>query len=425
MRLAAAVAGAAIGAALLVWLFSEFAQPALPKSIVMSTGATDGAYHAFAQRYREYLAQYGVDLVLKPSSGSVENLERLRTRSDGVSVALVQGGIAGAADAPNISTLGSLFFEPVWLFWGGKAPFTKISDLHGRRIGVGIAGGGTQALARQLLKAHGIDRNTAQLVETGGLAAVAALESGSIDLAVFVNAPEAPAIQRLMQVPGVQLVGAQRADAYVGRFPFLSKVVLPAGALDVVRDIPAQDQTLIAVTANLLAADDIHPVIVDLLLEAARRVHGNGGLLHRAGEFPAIRDREFPVSPDAERFYRGEYSFLRRYLPFWVAIWVQRFAFFAIPVLAIGLPLVPILPAAYRWRVRSRIYRWYGELGFMEAQVRGGKVDGARILDRLNDIEQRVNLMKVPLAHASEHYTLREHIGLVRQLVASQGQSLK
>ena len=361
-----------------------------------------------------------MDLVLKPSNGSIENFERLLMRRDGVQLALVQGGIAGASEAPGIVTLGSLFYEPVWLFWRGKEPLANLSKLRGRRIAIGAPGSGTQPLARQLLKAHGIDETVAQLIETGGHAAVEGLESGTLDLAVFVNAPEAPAIRRLMLASGIQLVSARRADAYIGRFPFLHKLVLPAGAIDVARDVPGEDQMLIAATANLLAADDLHPVIVDLLLEAARRVHGGGGLLHRSGEFPALHDREFPVSPDAERIYRGDYSFLRKYLPFWAATWVQRFALFAIPLFAIGIPLMRFLPGIYRWRTRRRIYRWYGELKFIELAVRDGKVDSARHLDRLDKIELRVNLLKVPLAFASESYTLRMHIGLVRQLIASQ-----
>ena len=411
------IAGGAVLLALFAWLFDLLVQPALPRSVVISTGPADGAYHAFAQQYRAHLARYGVDLVLKPSSGSVENLERLRARRDGVRVALVQGGLATAAEAPGIMTLGSLFYEPVWLFWRDKQPIRYISDLRGKRIAIGAPGSGVRALTLRLLKANGIDEGNAQLDPSGGLNAAEKLESGALDIAVFVNAPEAPAIQRLLRAKGVRLANVVRADAYVRQLPFLQKVVLPAGVLDLAQNVPATDQVLIAATANLLAADDLHPVIVDLLLEAARKVHGTGGLLNAPGEFPALRDREFPASSDAERIYNGQYSFLRQYVPFWLAVWVQRFVFFAIPVIAIGIPLVRYVPVLYQWGARRRIYRWYGELKFLELALRRETGNLARHRERLNEIEDRVNALSVPLAYSGEYYTLRTHIGLVRGLL--------
>jgi hypothetical protein len=156
---------------------------------------------------------------------------------------------------------------------------------------------------------------------------------------------------------------------------------------------------------------------VDLLLEAARKVHGGGSVLNAPGEFPALRDREFPVSSDAERIHRGEYSFLRQYVPFWLAVWVQRFAFFAIPVIAIGIPLVRYVPAIYQWGARRRIYRWYGELKFLELALRREAGDLAHYRERLEEIEERVNALRVPLACSGEYYTLRNHVGLVRGLL--------
>jgi hypothetical protein len=362
------------------------------------------------------LARYGVDLVLKESNGSLENLRRLQERRDGVQVALVQGGLATSADAPGIVTLGSLFYEPVWFFWHGKQPLAYLAQLRGKRVAVGDEGSGARVLALRLLGANGIDGKTMRMDPAGGLEAAAKLESGAVDAAILVNAPEASAVQRLLHAKGVWPIGFKRADAYTRHYPFLEKIVIPAGALDLARNIPVEDLTVVAVTANLLAAEDLHPVIVDLLVEAAREVHGGSSLLNRPGEFPSLRDRDFPPSPDAERNYRGQYSsFLRRYMPFWLSVWVQRFLFFAIPVLAIGIPLLRYLPATYRWGVRRRIYRWYGELKFLELSLQRDSGGAAKGLKHLADIEQRVGALRVPPAYAGEYYTLRIHIGLVRQ----------
>ena len=411
------IAGAAILLALFAWLFDMLVQPAPPRTVVMSTGPADSAHHLFAQQYRAHLARYGVDLVLKPSSGSVENLERLQTRRDGVRVALVQGGLATASEAPGIMTLGSVFYEPVWLFSREQEALQQVSDLRGKRIAVGTPGSGARALALRLLKANGIDERNAQLDPSGGLDAATKLEAGALDIAVFVSAPEAPAIQRLLRAKEIRLTGAARADAYVRQLPFLQKIVLPAGVLDLAQNVPARDQVLIAATANLLAADDLHPVIVDLLLEAARMVHGAGTVLNAPGEFPALRDREFPALSDAERIYHGEYSFLRQVRP----VLARR----------MGATLRVLRHSGDRHRHSARALR-AGDLPVggaaphlplvRRAQVPGARAaartgDLARHRERLDEIEESVNALSVPLAYSGEYYTLRTHIGLVRGLL--------
>jgi TRAP-type uncharacterized transport system substrate-binding protein len=410
----AVVAGLLALVGLFAWLFGILVPPAPPRSVTMSTGPADGAYHAFALRYREYLARYGIDLILKQSAGSVENLDRLRQGRDGVQIALVQGGVATGAQAPGISTLGSVFYEPMWLFWHGGNRFGSAAQLRGKRIAVGAPGSGTRALALILLKANGLDESAVRLDPSGGMIAAQKLESGALDAAIFVSSPEAPALQRLLRASGVRLASATRASAYERQFAFLHQLRLPAGSVDLAHDVPSEDKVLLATTANLLVRDDLHPVIVDLLLEAARNVHGGGGLLTRPGEFPSLRDREFPVSDDVERLYRGRYSFLREYLPFWVAVWVQRFVFFAIPLLAIGIPLLRWMPMAYGWAVRRRIYRCYNELKRLERALQHD-ADLARYRGRLEALEARVGELKVPMAYANEYYTLRVHIALQRR----------
>lgn len=415
----ALVVAAAALIVLLGWLFNVLVQPAPPRQVVMSTGPVDGAYHAFALRYREHLARYRINLVLKPSDGSVENLARLEARREGVQVALLQGGIASAAEQPAIMTLGSLFYEPVWVFQRGRDKAASLGELRGKRIAVGPEGSGTRVLALRLLGLHGIDARSARLDDATGMKAAEMLEAGALDAAIFVAGSTAPAVRRLLAAPGIRLAGGRRAEAYVRQLPFLERLVLPAGAVDVRSDVPLQDHVLVAVTANLVAADDLHPVIVDLLLEAARQVHGGGSLLSRPGEFPAVRDRTFPVSEDAERAYRGELSFLRKILPFWIAIWVQRIALFLIPVLAIGLPLLRYAPLMYRWSTQRRLNRWYGELKVLENALRRDPEAPARYLERLDTIEDKVNAMSVPLGHSNDYYALRMHIALVREMIAA------
>jgi TRAP-type uncharacterized transport system substrate-binding protein len=399
---------------LAIWGITYYVQPAPPKVVVMSTGPLDGAYHAFAQRYKAQLAQYGVTLDLRPSGGAAENVERLKSRKDGVTVALVQGGIANAENAPELVTLGSMFYEPSWLFYRGGLRIDLGNQLRGKRIAIGVPGSGTRAVALHVMRETGIAEPPTVLSDLGGLAAAKALEAGEVDAVFYVAAPDAPGVQRLLAAPGVQLLSTKRAETFVRRMPFLHKLTLPEGASDLARNIPPTDITLLAVTANLVAVDDIHPVIVDLLLEAAQKVHGGAGLFQRVGEFPAPRDLDLPLSPDAERFYKGSPSILRRYLPFWMVVWVNRFLVVALPLLIIAIPVFRNVPALYRWRMRRNTYRWYGELRLTENAVRRGEGDPAAQRARLDRIEQQLDRMRVPAAYAADFYNLRSHLQMVR-----------
>jgi TRAP transporter TAXI family solute receptor len=403
--------------ALAIWGITHYVQPAPPKVVVMSTGPVDGAYHAFSQRYKAHLAQYGVTLDLRPSGGAAENVERLKSRKDGVTVALVQGGIANAENAPDLVTLGSLFYEPSWLFYRSGLRMDLGNQLRGKRIAIGAPGSGTRAVALHVMRETGIAEPPTVLSDLGGLAAAKALEDGEVDAVFYVAAPDAPGVQRLLAASGVQLLNTKRAETFVRRMPFLHKLTLPEGAADLARNIPPADVTLLAVTANLVAVEDIHPVIVDLLLEAAKKVHGGAGLFQRVGEFPAPRDLDLPLSPDAERFYKASPSILRRYLPFWMVVWVNRFIVVAIPLLIIAIPFVRNIPVLYRWRTRRRIYRWYGELRSIENAVRQGTGDSAVHAARLERLEKRLDRLRVPSAYSAELYTLYGHIRLVRDLL--------
>jgi hypothetical protein len=278
---------------------------------------------------------------------------------------------------------------------------------------VGVVGSGTQRVAKALLAQIAPGAGQAAQVEIGGMAAARALVAGEVDAAMFVSAPEAPAIQMLLREPGIRLLDFRRADAYARRFPYITRLELPEGAIDLARNIPAANTQMVALTASLVGADDLHPVIVDLVLGAAREVHGRGAMLWRAGEFPSPLAPEFALSTDAERFYKSGPSALQRYLPFWAVVWIQRVVFLGLPILAIGIPLLRYMPMFYRWGMRRRIYRWYGELVFIERSLKHGQ-GGAEQLRRLDDIEGRVNGMRIPPAFASEAYTLKMHLQMVR-----------
>jgi hypothetical protein len=311
------------------------------------------------------------------------------------------------------------------VFYRSAEPIDQLARLRGLRIAVGAEGSGTRKLALDLLEASGAAAPPTRLLPLGGLEAVEALRAGKVDAIFLVGPANSGAVWASFYGEGFRLMNFALADAYVRRWPFLSKLTLPRGAIDLVRDLPGRDVTLVAPVASLVARDSIHPALIDVLLQAAAEAHGGPGLFQRAGEFPNPRQVDFPLSSEAERFYSSGRRFLQRYLPFWAATLVDRLAVLLIPVVALLIPLMRIAPALYGWRARSRVYKWYGQLKFLEEDWR--RDPGARPLKawlaELDQLETRVNRIRTPLAFANQLYVLREHIGLVRAEVVRRGEA--
>jgi uncharacterized protein len=410
------------GSALLLafgfWLALQFVQPAPPKEISIAAGAPGGAYIGYAEAYRDVLARYGISLHVEETNGSVDNLERLLREEDPVDLALVQGGIATDAERERLSGLGSLFYEPLWLLTPADAPMRPLNALVGARIGAGAEGSGTRRLVLRLLALNRIDGDDAGLIAEPAEASAQALITGDLDLMCMVGSPDAPVLRELLGHPKVRLQGLPRAAAYARIDPALTVLALPRGVLDLAQDKPREDLTLVAATANLVARPELHPALVDLLIQAATRVHGGGSLLASPGTFPTQRYSDFPMSPDAERHYEQGPPFLQRYLPFWVATWIDRTKVMLLPLLALAFPLIKILPPVYAWRVRRRILRWYVQLRRIDAELAAEEVPAdtaAALRARLVQIDADAAQIDVPLGYTDQLYNLRLHIRLLQQ----------
>ncbi|MFI4892285.1 MAG: TAXI family TRAP transporter solute-binding subunit [Phycisphaerales bacterium JB058] len=413
--IAVTVLAALAALALSFWLLFSVVRPAPPRSVTMMTGTPGGGYEMFAERYRAALERAGVELVLRPSSGSVENLRALKTDPT-VDLAFIQSGIAHEPESTDLVSLGSMYFEPAWIFHRLDTPLTWLAQLDGKRVAMGEPGSGTHLLALQMLAASGIPLNADGLTTIGGEEATRALLDGHVDALFVISGVESPIVRTLLHAPRIELAELTHTPAYARRMPHLETVVLPAGSVDLVDISPPRDVTLLGATANLVARSDLHPAIISLLLQAARDIHGGPGLFQRAGDYPALLGRDLPPSNVAQRLYDSGPPFLQRYLPFWLAILVDRLLVALLPLIAIMIPLMRILPALYSWRMRSRIYRWYGELKFLERRIGTHSTDADidDYIEQLDRIEERANHRRIPLSYNSELYTLREHIQLVR-----------
>jgi TRAP-type uncharacterized transport system substrate-binding protein len=394
-----------------------FVKPAPPKRLTVAIAPEEGGSRYFAKRYQEILKRHGVTLDVRQTAGSLSNVQLLADPESGVDVAFVQSGTS-AAHAESIVSLGSVTYIPLWVFYRGE-PIEDVRDLRGRRIAVGGPESGTRALAVTLLGASGADKGGTELLPLERDAAIEQVKKGEIDAAFLVSPAEAPALKKLAAAAGVRLLSSARADAYVRRFPYLSKLVLPHGVFDLAADVPEHDVILLAPTQNLIARETLHPALAYLLLRAATEVHGAAGMLANSGEFPAPREAGFPLSSVAQRYYQAGVPFLQRYLPFWAANLVDRLWVMLVPIIAIVVPLGRIVPALYRWRVRSRVFRWYARLKQIELQLEENpeREELIDMLKRLDETERKVNQIRTPLAYAENLYFFREHVDVVRRRI--------
>ncbi|MCD6292125.1 MAG: TAXI family TRAP transporter solute-binding subunit [Deltaproteobacteria bacterium] len=401
-----------------VVLTYQFIEPAPPSKLVLAAGTPGGAYLEFAREYQKLLAENGISLEILETAGSLENLSLLA--SGKADAALMQSGIASSQEYPDLQALGSLYFEPLWAFVRKGFNFTMISQIYGKKVVLGAEGSGTRKVVLQLLQDNGVEVENLDESKLTGMSAVEALQQGSVDILFLVSAITSPMVISLLESPDLSLMNFARADAYSRRHNFLSKVILPQGVVSFEKNIPSQDVVLVAPAATLVVNDGLHPALAGLLTQVIDLAHGKGSLFstHR-DQFPSREYLDFPLSEDADRFYRRGVPFLQRYMPFWIAIQLDRMKLLLLPLLALFIPLLKILPLTYRWRMRSRIYRWYDTLQALDYGVRQELTEDTveAFSRRLNEIEEEVRQISVPLSYAAELYGLRQHIDLLRRQV--------
>jgi TRAP-type uncharacterized transport system substrate-binding protein len=403
------------------WAFTRW-QPGAPRVVVMAAGPEKSAYASYGERYREILARSGVELRLRTTAGSLENLALLRDPASGVSVAFSQAGTVAAEDAKALASLGTVFYEPLWLFHRGLAGGNGYAALRGKRLSIGPEGSGTRALALWALSLGGIDARSPGLLALNPADASARLERGEIDAVAIVTSWESPIVRQLLAAPGIELASFPRADAFVALNPYLSKLVLPAGVGDMGLNIPPADVVLVAPKTSLVVRRDLHPGVQYLLLEAADEVHSPPGLFHRAGEFPAPEAIDLPLSADARQFYKSGRPFLQRYLPFGLAVLSGRLLVVLVPLLGVVYPVAKSLPAAYAWWNRRRVFRLYGELKVIELEMErdAGAASREALVAQLDDLEERVSRLHVSQGQSAHAYQLRHHIRLIQERLRKQ-----
>ena len=400
-----------------------FMKPAPPRKLIIGTGETDGAYFHYGKRFQDILARDGIQLEARTTAGTIDNLRLLE--SNEIDLGFVQGGIGSKTKADDLISLGSLFYEPIWVFYRAEINTQKKDAMRGLRVGMGAPNSATQILSKTLMGLLGVTDNDAQFVWVGGTEASDMLIDGQLDMAFMIYGYQAPLIQKMLKAKQVLPLSVSRAAAFSREFRYWTIVTLPRGIVDFADDIPGSDIVLLAPAAQLVAKADFHPALIDLFIGAAEEIFGAGGVFEEPGEFPSLKLIDFNTNKDIRRFYKSGPSLLRQYLPYWLATFIDRMKIMLLPLVAIVFPFFKLMPPLYRYRIRSKIFRCYGELEALDPELHFEEIQGnvEEYLSRLDHLEEKVSKISVPLGFRESVYNLRVHIDMIRsRLIAAFGE---
>ena len=395
--------------------------PTPPSKVVMAAGFKGASFEYYGQQYQEILARSHVQLELRETAGAIENLKLLQDPKADVQIAFVIGGLSDAKHAPGVLSLGPVNDQPFWIFYSSNQQFDQLSQLKGKRIAIGPIGSATRYMAEQVLGKGGVNSQTATFLPFAGSTADEALKNGQVDAVWIIGVPESTAVQSFLRNPNVRPMNFPMSEAFTRIFPDLARMTLPQGTIDIERVIPSNDVQLIGTKAKILIRNDLHPEIVQLLLQTMKEVHGGADLFHRSAEYPNASDSEYTVAPTAIDFYKNGPSFMQRHLPLWLSVHLQRAIAILVTGIAIGLPLLHFVPQGYNWMTRRRLLQWYAQLKALEASFDATE-SHRHLLEKqaeIERIEDAVRTINFPLTFFDQVYNLRNHIDIVRQKIAS------
>ncbi|NBP21450.1 MAG: TAXI family TRAP transporter solute-binding subunit [Burkholderiaceae bacterium] len=396
-----------------------FILPQPPQTLTIVTGFPDGLYSQFANHLKIELAKEKITLQIRNTGGSVDNLALINDPNSGIDLAIVQSGVGDPVKYPELLSLAGIFYEPLWVWYRQPAfakeggALTQLSQLQGKRISIGNDGSGTQILSNAILKLNEINADLVKLEKLKPDESIEKLQKGELDVAFIVAAGEAPILKKFYQIPGIRLMNFDQAEAYTRVLPYLDRIDIPRGIISIAHDQPKQDIRTIASTATLVARNDINPATVSLLLGASYDILRNYSRLQKPGQFPSSKGLDFPMDMDAEIFLRDGPSFFYRHLPFWGAVWVERFIKILIPLLIVLIPVFTYLPAIFNLSLKVKLSRLYKILKNIEK--RSNSPDNYLLLHtELLNLEKRIQQIKVSAMQSKEVYDLKAHVALVR-----------
>ena len=249
------------------------------------------------------------------------------------------------------------------------------------------------------------------------------LESGKVDAMILVDGLESVIVQKLIADPNIHLASFRRADAYTRLLPYFEKLTVPMGGFNLANNVPDHAIELVSTTTNLIIDDRLHPAIQLLFLEAAREINGGKSYFAKVNQFPAYLDSEVPLSKEARFFYQKGPPVLMKYLPFWLAEFIERMFLLLVPFAAFAYPIIKSIPNYRVNLARKQINGIYKELDRFERDLLQNYQAERRAayLAELDEFESRVLASKAAKLATADCYTLRSNIEFIRNSLGKRG----
>lgn len=403
---------------LMLWLSATVWLPLPPKSLLSASYLPTGGYTVTALRYRELVEARGIRVDTITTEGIASPLKRMLMPQSEVDVGFAQGLLA-PPNAAGIVALAAIERQPVWIFTR-NAKIISFAELKGQRIAVASAAITSQSVLELLLQHEQLKLTDISLsIKDTSAAAAAALITGTVDAVVIVASGESDVVRLLTRDANIQMIGIDRVASFVARESKLKPFVMPQGAIEIRGDIPSRDLAMVATNLHLLVQEKMHPALQRVLIDVAREIHEMPSFLQRQGEFPTVRDIDFPASRVAIAAANGDRPWIESLLPYWWAQLAELIFYAVLPIMLITVLILLWIPSLFNWKVNAALQNFYGELKFLETDIEptasSRPIEIKNLLQRLDDIEGKVTALDLPNSYANRWYTLREHIARARE----------
>ena len=407
-----------IGVLVATVLIIYFTIPKLPNTLKIAAGQPGSYFYETAEIYKKYLAKQGVELEIIQTKGAAESLALLN--DDKVDLALAHGGLTTKKESPDLVSLGSISYEPLWVFQRKNTKIlTDISQLKGMKVATGEKGTGVEVITSKIFKAEGVNESNTTILHMGMKEAAECLIQGSIDAAVFMDPPENETIREFFSSSVINEVSLYDSEALRRRFRYLQVIKIPPSGIDLALEQPRSELLTIATTAYLATNKKLDAALQYLLLSIIDEVHHDPTLISDENEFPSDKDVDLPLSKDADIYYTKGKPFLQQYLPFQMASLLERLIKVLLPLLLLCAPIFAYAPAAYDWHFRQKLSKRYKSLVEIEEQLANNPSNKSvtEFEVMLSDVEKKLNDEKIPNSFTNQVFILREHIELVQRKI--------
>ncbi len=343
------------------WLFVFFAlaaaifltvytNPFTPKSVALATGQEGTSYKKISEDFQAFFKQNNITLDLVSVTGLGDGLKGLDSTASNVSASFMTAGVVTAKQYPNLLSLGSVQFAPIWIFYKGDTiktndPFEYFSA---KKINIGPAENVTNKIFKSLYSLNQKTKPTTNnFSELPFKDAADQLIAGQLDAVFIVDNIQSETIQKLLSAQDIKIMDFPLADAYLKKYPFLRKLVIPKGSIKLDSIYPSEDITILSSTTTLLIENTTHPTIQWAYLMAAKEFGANASTFFAdAGYFPQNLDQSIPLSPIAKRFYQQGTPTVFSYLPLWIASLIENIWAYALAFVVLVLPVYTFLTTA-------------------------------------------------------------------------------